>query len=62
MVVVDEVTVGEDAVAGAGDDVFYIDNVLDLARGLRRYFPATVFGGLIYRLPGQFEALYSVRG
>ena len=43
VVVADEVTVGEDAVAGAGDDV-YIDNVLDLARGLRRYLPVTVFG------------------
>lgn len=52
MVVADEGTVGEEAVAGAGNGVFYIDNVLDLARGLRRYFPATVFGGLIYRLPG----------
>lgn len=62
VVVADEGTVGEEAVAGAGDGVFYIDNVLDLARGLRRYFPATVFGGLTYRLPGQFEALYSVRG
>jgi hypothetical protein len=62
VVVADEVTVGEEAVAGAGDDVFYIDNVLHLARGLGRYFPATVFNGLIYRLPGEFEVLYSVRG
>lgn len=34
-----------------------IDNVLDVARGLRRYLPATAFDALIYRIAGQFEAL-----
>ena len=57
MVVADEITVGEDAVAGAGDDVFYIDNVLDLARGLEGISLQQCSGGLIYRVSGQFEAL-----